>query len=313
MKKIILLSAMVLSIASCGVNTKLTMTNEEAALINGSPDIMRILTIDNDADLAVLRHSSTNFNVADLNTPEYAALARKLVKTLENTDGGVGPAAPQIGINRRVVAVQRVDKEGEPIEVYANIVIEEVRGEREAGPEGCLSVPGKRGEVMRYQDITIRYTDINSDRLDQPREIREDVSGFAAVIFQHECDHLDGVIYTDKAENVASDNDAATTESGVRHILMWTLAENLTAEQKLEVIKKAEASMKKFEKEIPGLLKANVIYQGRLESSNCDFMFDMLFENRKALEDFSVNPEHLAVVAELKPSISGRTCLDVAQ
>ena len=198
MKKIFFVLATVLTIASCGVNSKLTMTKEEAALINGSPDIMRILTIDNDADLAVLRSSSTNFNVADLNTPEYAALARKLVTTLESTDGGVGLAAPQVGINRRVVAVQRVDKEGEPIEVYANIVIEDVRGEIVAGPEGCLSVPDQSGDVMRYQDITIRYTDINSDRLDQPREIRENVSGFAAVIFQHEVDHLEGVLYIDK-------------------------------------------------------------------------------------------------------------------
>ena len=198
MQKIILFLAAALSFASCGINSRLTMTKEESALINGSPDIMRILTIDNDADLAVLRNSSVNLNVADLNTPEYAALARKLIMTLESTDGGVGLAAPQVGINRRVVAVQRVDKEGEPIEVYANISIEEMRGEPEAGPEGCLSVPDRRGDVMRYQDITIRYTDINSDRMDQPREIREDVSGFAAVIFQHECDHLEGVLFIDK-------------------------------------------------------------------------------------------------------------------
>lgn len=193
-----ILTAALLSLASCGVNSRLTMTNEEAALINGSPDTMRILTIDNEADLAVLRKASVNFNVEDLNTPEYAALARKLVKTLESTDGGVGLAAPQVGINRRVVAVQRVDKEGEPVEVYANIFIEEVRGNLEAGPEGCLSVPDQRCDVMRYQDITIRYTDINSDRLDQPREIREDVKGFAAVIFQHEVDHLEGILFIDK-------------------------------------------------------------------------------------------------------------------
>lgn len=193
-----ILTAALLSLASCGVNSRLTMTNEEAALINGSPDTMRILTIDNDADLAVLRKASVNFNVEDLNTPEYAALASKLVKTLESTDGGVGLAAPQVGINRRVVAVQRVDKEGEPVEVYANIFIEEVRGNLEAGPEGCLSVPDQRCDVMRYQDITIRYTDINSDRLDQPREIREDVKGFAAVIFQHEVDHLEGILFIDK-------------------------------------------------------------------------------------------------------------------
>lgn len=206
MIKTALYCAALMALVSCSA-ARLTMTDAEAALINGSSDVMRILTIDNEADRDVLRRSSTNFNVADLNTPEFASLVRKLVKTLENTDSGVGLAAPQVGINRRVVAVQRVDKEGEPIEVYANIVIEETRGELEAGSEGCLSVPGLRGDVMRYQDITIRYTDMNSDRMDQPREIREDVKGFAAVIFQHECDHLDGVIYTDKAQNVIPDND----------------------------------------------------------------------------------------------------------
>lgn len=198
MKHTILSAAALIAVASCAGNVSMTMTNEEASLINGSPEVMRILTIEDEADLAVLRSTSTNFNIADLSSPEYALLAEKMVRTLESTDGGVGLAAPQVGLNRRVVAVQRVDKEGEPIEVYANIVIEEMRGEKVPGPEGCLSVPDLRGDVPRYQDITIRYTDINSGRLDQPREIREDVSGFAAVIFQHEVDHLDGVLYIDK-------------------------------------------------------------------------------------------------------------------
>ena len=174
------------------------MTESEAALINSSPEVMRILSVDSEDDLAVLRTPSTDFNLADLGTAEYAALVQKMITTLESTDGGVGLAAPQVGINRRVVAVQRVDKEGEPIEVYANIRIEEMRGEMASGPEGCLSVPDIRGNVDRYRDITIVYTDINSDSPDQPREIREDVTGFAAVIFQHETDHLDGVLFTDK-------------------------------------------------------------------------------------------------------------------
>lgn len=198
MKHTILSAAALIAVASCAGNVSMTMTNEEASLINDSPEVMRILTIEDEADLAVLRSTSTNFNIADLSSPEYTLLAEKMVRTLESTDGGVGLAAPQVGLNRRVVAVQRVDKEGEPIEVYANIVIEEMRGEKVPGPEGCLSVPDLRGDVPRYQDITIRYTDINSGRLDQPREIREDVSGFAAVIFQHEVDHLDGVLYIDK-------------------------------------------------------------------------------------------------------------------
>lgn len=195
---IVIMAAIMLATASCGTNVNMSMTKEEKSLINGAPEVMRILSIDDASNLAVLRESSTDFNVTDLNTPEYGILVGKMVKTLESTDGGVGLAAPQVGINRRVVAVQRVDKEGEPIEVYPNIRIEEMRGDMQAGPEGCLSVPDRRGDVMRYQDITIVYTDINSDRKDQPREIRENVSGFAAVIFQHEVDHLDGILYIDK-------------------------------------------------------------------------------------------------------------------
>lgn len=188
---IIFISAL-LTVVSCGVESGLTMTPQETLLINEAADTMRILTIESEADLEVLRSSSVDFSTADLATAEYSKLADKMVKTLENTDGGVGIAAPQVGINRRVVAVQRVDKEGEPIEVYANIVIEQMRGALEPGPEGCLSVPDRRGDVLRYQDISIRYTDVSG------KMVREDVSGFAAVIFQHETDHLDGVLYIDR-------------------------------------------------------------------------------------------------------------------
>lgn len=204
MKKIITViiaaAAVFCAAVSCGTTVPLTMTKAESALINDSPDVMRILTVDDESDLEVLRAGTRNFNIMDLNTAEYAKLADKMVKTLQSCDGGVGLAAPQIGISRRVVAVMRVDKEGSPIEVYPNIRIEEMRGEMEPGGEGCLSVPDKRGDVLRYQDITIVYTDINSDRADQPREIREDITGFAAVIFQHEADHLDGILFTDKLQ-----------------------------------------------------------------------------------------------------------------
>ena len=197
MRKLTAILAPVLMLGACCTNVNLTMTPEEIKLIDESSDVMRILTTDNAEDLAVLRSQSRDFSLADIETVEYRNLASKLITTLQSTDGGVGLAAPQVGIKRRVVAVQRVDKEGEPIEVYPNIRIEEFRGELQAGPEGCLSVPDRRGEVLRSQDITIVYTDAS---LGQPREIREDVSGFAAVIFQHEVDHLDGILYIDKLQ-----------------------------------------------------------------------------------------------------------------
>ena len=92
-----------------------------------------------------------------------------------------------------VSAVQRFDKEGEPFEVYPNIFVTATRGETAPGPEGCLSIPGWRGDVLRYRDIDIEYTSPKT-----LKDTTERVQGFSAVIFQHECDHLDGVLYIDK-------------------------------------------------------------------------------------------------------------------
>lgn len=187
------------AIASCGV--PLTLTREECKLIKESPKVMRVLTIDSVEDSLFLRQPSRYLNVADINSKEFKELAQKMVATLKSPEqDGVGIAGPQVGISRRVIAVQRFDKEGEPVEIYVNPELVEARGLEVAGPEGCLSVPGRRGDVMRWQDITISYTDLNSDRLDQPRTIREEIKGFTAVIFQHEIDHLDGTLYIDKLQ-----------------------------------------------------------------------------------------------------------------
>lgn len=124
---------------------------------------------------------------------------------------GVGIAGPQVGLNRRIVAVQRFDKEGEPFEVYPNVRIVWASDSLAAGPEGCLSVPDKRGEVVRSQEIVIEYADITGVEHSQQEYqlktsrwakpvpmVRDTVSGFTAVIFQHEVDHLDGVLYIDR-------------------------------------------------------------------------------------------------------------------
>lgn len=159
---------------------------------------MRVLTVGDKADSLVLRTPSAEMSADEISSPIYAELARKLIATVTSPEqDGVGIAGPQVGILRRVVAVQRFDKEGEPFEVYPNIRISECRGETAPGPEGCLSVPGLRGIVMRYRDIDITYT--------SPlmlKDTTECVQGFTAVIFQHETDHLDGVLYIDKCTPV---------------------------------------------------------------------------------------------------------------
>lgn len=154
---------------------------------------MRVLTINDLKDSLVLRTKCGEIPVKALQSEEYITLARKMVSTVTSPEqDGVGIAGPQVGISRRVVAVQRFDKVGEPFEVYPNIRITERRGDQQPGPEGCLSIPGRRGNVARYKDIDISYTSVKT-----LKDTTESVIGYTAVIFQHECDHLDGVLYTD--------------------------------------------------------------------------------------------------------------------
>ncbi len=168
-------------------------SKSEKDLICGEGETMRVLTVYDKEDSLVLRTKCAGISAEELSSDEYKILADKMVATVTSPEeDGVGIAGPQVGISRRVVAVQRFDKDGEPFEVYPNIRIAGHRGEKQLGPEGCLSIPGKRGNVERYQDIDIAYTSVKT-----LRDTTESIKGFTAVIFQHECDHLDGILYTD--------------------------------------------------------------------------------------------------------------------
>ena len=176
-------------------------TAAERELVEKQPTVMRVLTVDDSSDAAVLRKKSRALPARALKDPLYAELASKMIATVTSPEqDGVGIAGPQVGVLRRIVAVQRFDKEGEPFEVYPNIQIIALRGDPEPGREGCLSVPDRRGIVQRYRDIDIRYTCPATGR-----DTTETVTGFTAVIFQHETDHLDGVLYIDKMTEEVAD------------------------------------------------------------------------------------------------------------
>ncbi|MGN0189828.1 MAG: peptide deformylase, partial [Candidatus Cryptobacteroides sp.] len=118
----------------------LTLTDEELALIGTDDSLMRVLTVADTSDVRILRALSDDFSAADLLTDAYARLCTLMVSTVTSPEqDGVGIAGPQVGLDRRVVAVQRFDKDGFPFEVYANIRIEEFHGDMVEGPEGCLS------------------------------------------------------------------------------------------------------------------------------------------------------------------------------
>lgn len=224
----------ILAVISCTNSGCDDLTETEAGLIRGADSIMRVLTIEDSLDNAVLRASSKDFSATALLSSDFERLSDLMVKTVTHpSQDGVGIAGPQVGLNRRVVAVQRFDKQGEPFEVYPNIRIVWASDSLAPGPEGCLSVPDRRGEVLRSQEIVIEYADLHalSDAgsaecrcSGNPRDakdargamdsedsrggvdarsvaipmVRDTVKGFTAVIFQHEIDHLDGILYIDR-------------------------------------------------------------------------------------------------------------------
>ena len=187
-----------LTFASCN-SVEGTFTEKELSLINGADSSMRVLTIDRTDDLAVLRAQSADLSGKALSSEAFSVLASRMVATVTHpSQDGVGIAGPQVGLNRRVVAVQRFDKEGEPFEVYGNIRIVRHHGEKVPGAEGCLSVPDRREDVERWQDIEIEYDAVFTEGKVTVRPARERIQGFTAVIFQHETDHLDGILYIDR-------------------------------------------------------------------------------------------------------------------
>lgn len=132
--------------------------------------------------------------LAAFDTPELHALLQDMRDTMAALDGA-GLAAPQIGVPLRVVifGVERNPRyphaEPVPQTVLCNPVLTPLSDEQEDGWEGCLSVPGMRGVVPRW--TRLRYQGFDQRGMPVARE----VTGFHARVVQHECDHLDGILY----------------------------------------------------------------------------------------------------------------------
>jgi peptide deformylase len=135
------------------------------------------------------------------NTTELHALLADMRDTMHALDG-VGLAAPQIGVNLRVVIFEvsknprYPDAESVPQTVLINPVLTPLSDAMEEGWEGCLSVPGMRGLVPRYTQLRYQGRDEYGAIIDRT------VSGFHARVVQHECDHLDGILYPMRIRNM---------------------------------------------------------------------------------------------------------------
>ena len=203
--RFLLIAVLAALLLSCGGPRKLQGPFEvwERTVITMSDSVMYVFVTGELTDSLELRATCRDLSEEELRSDLFPMLCSKMLATVRSPQqGGVGIAAPQVGIHRRLVAVQRLDKEGEPFEVYPNIRIKEYLGETVRGREGCLSLPGLRGIVPRREGVVITWTD--PETLEQ-RE--EEVHGFTAVIFQHEVDHLDGILYIDRADSVWVDQE----------------------------------------------------------------------------------------------------------
>ncbi len=130
--------------------------------------------------------------------PEVKKLIDDMIETMRAAPG-VGLAAPQINVPERVIVVELpADEEtGAPAELYAFVNPEIVRASRETeeGQEGCLSIPGYVGEVERHVEIIVR----GQDAYGKPQRVK--AQGYLARIFQHEIDHLNGILFIDRVSD----------------------------------------------------------------------------------------------------------------
>jgi peptide deformylase len=142
----------------------------------------------------VLRGRATEID--DPKAPWVHGLVEDMIETMEDA-GGTGIAAPQVHVPYRIVVFQvhgerltdlAGDSEQE-LTALINPIVEPIGNERAYGWEGCLSVPGLRGVVPRHLRVRYRGLDLDGNPIDR------EVAGFHARVVQHECDHLDGILY----------------------------------------------------------------------------------------------------------------------
>ena len=141
----------------------------------------------------ILRTKSSPVDEAELLTKKHQQFINEMKETMRASNG-IGIAAPQVGIHKRIIIV---DLDGRP-EAFVNPRIVSASFRKVESEEGCLSVPGVYGIVKRHKSVRVEA--INEDGLPQAF----DVDGLPAIIFQHEIDHLDGVLFIDKVTRFTS-------------------------------------------------------------------------------------------------------------
>ena len=140
----------------------------------------------------VLREKAKPLKPEDLNTLALLKLVKDMVHTMYDAKG-VGLAAPQIGLNQQIIIVAPPNEE--PMAIINPVIVKRSLTTNPS-EEGCLSVPGTWGFVRRANSLTVKGL------TPEGKPFKMNAKGFTATIFQHECDHLNGVLFIDKAKNI---------------------------------------------------------------------------------------------------------------
>lgn len=181
------------------VKSMAQFTQNEKILINsGTTETpFRVLKVTDQQDSIFLRQKCSD--IEDISDSVDVQILIDRLKTTMAVESGVGIAAPQVGIGRNIFLFTRIDKANYPVIVAINPKIvnhpeETICFER----DGCLSIPGISGNSIRYPWVDVEYTDENGNLVQERLEGYSRESDFTGIIFQHEFDHLQGILFTDK-------------------------------------------------------------------------------------------------------------------
>lgn len=172
--------------------------NEKDLINSGTSETpFRVLKITDQQDSVFLRQKCSEID----NRTEYKDLSLLIdrLKTTMALEEGVGIAAPQVGVSKNVFLFTRIDKADYPVIAAINPKIvnhpeETICFER----DGCLSIPGINGNSIRYPWVDVEYTDENGNLIQERLEGYSRETDFTGIVFQHEFDHLQGILFIDK-------------------------------------------------------------------------------------------------------------------
>ncbi len=146
--------------------------------------VLEILTIPDQR----LKNKSTEVKLFDINLKK---IVKDMFDTLNDSGNGIGLAAPQVGVEKRIVIVDLKENNKSSPVIFINPVIIKESRERAVNEEGCLSIPGYYAEVERAKEVDVEWYDLEGEK------ITKTFSGLFSICIQHEIDHLDGILFID--------------------------------------------------------------------------------------------------------------------